>query len=173
MDDTDLSGLDLPGAKAYMMDFATNARLLRKDLAALDLEIGTWTKRITLAEGKGMAELAGAARTRLAELEAKRATLAAEAAEVEAKVARIREKLPGIAARERSIDADRLLAELQLMAGTLLDDGKPDLEESMRKLETESAVDSALAALKGGASGGAGASPAGAQEAGEPGQGAP
>jgi len=170
MDDTDLSGLDLVGAKAYMMDFATNARLLRKDIAALDLEIGTWTKRVALAEGKGMAELAQAAKTRLGELEAKRGPLAAEAADIEAKVARIREKLPGIAARERSIDADRLLAELQLMTGELLGDDSAKLEETMRKLETETAVDSALAAMKGGE---AGAPPSGPTGGGEPGQGRP
>ena len=150
MDDTDLTGLDLPAAKAYMFEFATNAKMLGKELAGLDAEIQTWTKRIALAEGKGMAELATAAKAKLAELETKRGGLAAELAEIEAKVAGIREKLPGIAARERSIDADRLLAELQLLAGTLLDDGKPSLEASMRKLEEEANVEAGLAALKGG-----------------------
>ncbi|MEI6875929.1 MAG: chromosome partitioning protein [Spirochaetota bacterium] len=149
MDDSDLSGLDLRGAKAYMLDFVTSGKLLKKDLVSLDAEIRTWGSRVTLAEGKGMLELATAAKAKLAELVARRDGLVAEAAELDGKVLRIREKLPGIAARERSIDADRLLAELQLMAGTLLDEGGSGLEESMRKLENDAAADASLAALKG------------------------
>jgi len=152
MDDSDLTGLDLEGARAYLVDYSTAAKMLRKDLEALDGELATWTKRIALAEAKGIADLAAAARVKVEELGARRGGLAGELAEVEAKVGRIRSQLPGIAARERSIDPDRLLAELQMMAGTLLGeggtDGAPDLEERMRKLESESAVDEALAALK-------------------------
>ena len=122
MDDIDLSGLDLPGAKAYLLDFATAAKLTRKELEAVEADIGLWTKRVALAEAKGMVELASQARAKAAELESKRGGLAAELAETETKVRRIREKLPMVAAKERSIDADRLLAELQLMTGELLDE---------------------------------------------------
>ncbi|HUX40363.1 MAG TPA: chromosome partitioning protein [Rectinemataceae bacterium] len=147
-DDIDLTGLDLPGAKAYLLDFATAAKLTRKELEAVEADQGVWTKRIALAEGKGMAELADQARARLAEIESKRAALAAELAETEAKVRRIREQLPMVAAKERSIDADRLLAELQLMTGTLLGEGNASLDAEMAKLESQASVDASLDALK-------------------------
>ena len=148
MDDTDLSGLDLAGARAYLVEFATSSKLARKALTALDEDLALWTTRVALAEGKGMAELAAAAKTKLSELEAKRAPLAAEIAETEDKVRRIREKLPLVAASERSIDADRLLAELQLMTGELLGDTSPKLEADLARLESEAAVEEGLAALK-------------------------
>jgi phage shock protein A len=148
MDDTDLNGLDLEGARAYLVDFATNAKMLRKDLATLDAELDTWRKRVTLATEKGMADLVTAAGAKVTELEARRAGIAGEVADVEAKVLRIREKLPGISARERSIDPDQLLAELQLMTGELLGDGSATLEAEMRKLEGDAASDASLAALK-------------------------
>ena len=158
MDDSDLTGLDLSGAKVYLLDFATAAKLTRRDLEALEADMGVWTKRVALAEGKGMTELADQARARLAELESKRAALAAELAETEAKVRRIRERLPMVAAKERSVDADRLLAELQLMTGELLGSEAGDgssLESRMAKLEGEakageaaSAADVGLAELK-------------------------
>lgn len=151
MDDTDLSGLDLQGARAYLVDFATSAKMTRKSLDALDAEIATWKGRVELAESKGRADLAEAARGKVAELEAKRVPLAAEAAELEAKVRRIREKLPMVAAKERSIDADRLLAELQLMTGELLGDGaagEASLEAKIATLESDASAEGALDALK-------------------------
>ncbi|HUX39511.1 MAG TPA: hypothetical protein VMV44_16550 [Rectinemataceae bacterium] len=157
MDDTDLSGLDLAGAKAYLLDYATSAKLARKAIEAVDADIALWGKRVALAEGKGMADLAQAAKARLEELEAKRAPLLAELADIEAKVRRIREKLPMVAAKERSVDPDRLLAELQMLTGTLLDEGPggSSLEAQMAALESESAAaeasagaDAGLQALK-------------------------
>ncbi|MEI6389231.1 MAG: hypothetical protein WCQ50_21710 [Spirochaetota bacterium] len=148
MDDTDLSGLDLAGARSYLVDFATSSKLSRKALTALDEELALWTKRVSLAEDKGMAELAAAARTKLSELEGKRAPLAAELADTEDKVRRIKEKLPLVAASERSIDADRLLAELQLLTGELLGDTSARLETEMAKLESEAAVEAGLSELK-------------------------
>ncbi|MFZ4615903.1 MAG: hypothetical protein ACOYM2_06880 [Rectinemataceae bacterium] len=148
MDDTDLSGLDLAGARAYLVDFATSSKLARNALTALDGELALWTARVALAEGKAMAELAASARAKLSELEGKRAPLAAELAETEDKVRRIREKLPLVAASERSIDADRLLAELQLMTGELLGDNSSRLEADMAALESEVAVEAGLAGLK-------------------------
>lgn len=151
MDDSDLSGLDLAGAKAYLLEVATSARMSRKALEAAGTEIELWTKRVALAEGKGLADLADAARAKLAELETKRGSLAAETAEAEATVRRIREKLPMVAAKERSIDADRLLAELQLLTGELLGEGaagEAGLEAKMAALEKESAAEASLEELK-------------------------
>jgi hypothetical protein len=113
---------------------------------------------VALAEAKlaaepSMAALVQAASAKVEETQATIASLDAERAELRAKIARMREQLPLIKARERSIDPDRLLAELQLMTGELLGDelgGRSEAatEADFAKLETESKADSDLDALK-------------------------
>lgn len=152
MDDMDLSGLDLAGAKAYILDLATNAKTIAKDIAELKTELDTWRGRVSLAEGRGLSDLAEAARLRSGEIEGKIASLEAEKNDLEAEVARTRGLLPTIAARERSIDADRLLAELQLMTGELLGPAGSETpagaEAELQKLETKTKLDLDLEALK-------------------------
>jgi phage shock protein A len=160
MDDTDLSGLDLAAAKEYIFAFAVDFKRIEKELAQAGSEAETWKGRIALAEGKGLAELASSARSKAEEIALKVAALEGERASVAAKIQKMRAALPGISARERSIDPDRLLAELQLMTGELL--GPADLgaapgaegasraatEREFAKLEATSSADAALAAMK-------------------------
>jgi hypothetical protein len=156
MDDTDLTGLDLSGAKEYIFAFAVEAKRMEKEIAAAAADLELWKGRIDLAEGKGMAELAAAARAKADEIVSKIAALEAERADIKAKVARMRENLRGIAARERSIDPDRLLAELQLMTGELLGEADASTPEGARAatdrafetLESETKADLDLGALK-------------------------
>jgi len=158
MDDTDLSGLDLAGAKAYLLEFSTAAKMARKELEAAEADVALWRKRVELAESKGLSDLATAANAKLGEVEARRISAVAEIEDLESKVGRIRDMLPTVAAKERSVDVDRLLAELQLMTGQLLGpagEGAPGLESAMTKLESEAAAgeasvsaDAGLAALK-------------------------
>jgi chromosome segregation ATPase len=119
-DDTDLTGLDLAAAKEYVFAFALEAKRLDKDVAAAEAELALWKGRVALAEGKAMAELAAAARAKAEEAAGKLASLAAERASIKSKVEAMRMRLPSIRASERSIDPDRLLAELQLLTGELL-----------------------------------------------------
>jgi len=121
-DDTDLTGLDLEGAKAYILEFAVEAKRLEKELAALKADLDLWKGRVALAEGKAMPDLASAARNKVAEIEGRMAALGAECADILSKVEAMRLRLPAIRAAERSVDPDRLLAELQLMTGELLGD---------------------------------------------------
>jgi hypothetical protein len=100
-----------------------------------------------------LAALAQAARAKVEEEGGKIASLEAERAELRAKVVRMREQLPTIKARERSIDPDMLLAELQMMTGELLNDesgGRSAVatEADFAKLETATKADSDLEALK-------------------------
>ena len=100
-----------------------------------------------------MADLAAAAK---AKAEGARATLAAlsgERDELKAKVAAMRRQLPSLRASERSVDPDRLLAELQLMTGELLGDRGADAaaggtEREIAKLEAGAAAEASLAELK-------------------------
>ena len=165
MEDENLSGLDLAAAKEYIFAFTVDAKRLDQDIAAAHSELERWKGRVSLAEGKlaagaaspndatSLAALAQAARAKVEEEGGKIASLEAERAELRAKVVRMREQLPTIKARERSIDPDRLLAELQMMTGELLSDesgGRSAVatEADFAKLETATKADSDLEALK-------------------------
>jgi chromosome segregation ATPase len=152
MDETDLTGLDLEGAKEYIFAYAVDAKRLDKAIADSAAELERWKGRVALAEGKQPA-LTEAARAKVEEEAGKLASLEAERAELRAKIDRMREQLPMIKARERSIDPDRLLAELQLMTGELLGPGGEDgrgpaaAEADFAKLEAEAKADADLEGL--------------------------
>ena len=159
MDDENLSGLDLAAAKEYIFAYAVDVKRLDQDIAAAQGEADRWKGRVALAETKlaagdqSMAALVEAARAKAEEAGTKIAALGAERADLRAKVARMREQLPMIKARERSIDPDRLLAELQLMTGELLGgegDGRSAAatEADFAKLEATAKADADLEALK-------------------------
>ncbi|MGA2548234.1 MAG: hypothetical protein ABSF43_16935 [Rectinemataceae bacterium] len=157
MEDENLSGLDLASAKEYIFAFAVDAKRLDQDIAAARGELERWKGRLGLAEGKlaagdqSMSALVQAARAKVEEGGGKVASLEAERVELRVKVARMREQLPTIKARERSIDPDMLLAELQMMTGELLGDqsgGGGAAEADFARLETAAKADSDLAALK-------------------------
>ena len=154
MDDTDLSGLDLEAAKEYIFAYAVDVKRLDKEISDAEADLARWRSRVALAEAKlaaapadaSMAALAEVARAKVAESEGKVGSLEAERTELRAKINRMREQLPSITARERSIDPDRLLAELQLMTGELLGDASGEAE--FAKLEAGAKADAELEALK-------------------------
>jgi len=158
MDDTNLSGLDLDSAREYIFAYAVDAKRLDQTINEAEVELGRWKGRLSLAEGRlaadpSMASLVQAAGDKVQETGAKLAGLQAERDELRSKIARMREQLPMIKARERSIDPDRLLAELQMMTGELLGDSgegrsQAATEADFAKLESEAKADSDLEALK-------------------------
>jgi len=148
MDDQEFLSLDLEGAREYLLAYTTTLKQYDKDIASLDQDLALWKGRVGLAEGKGEAALADAARARMAELEAKRQSLAAERAGIAGDVVRIKERLPYLKARERSVDPDRLLAELQMMTGALLEPEKAAADRELEATEKDSKANDALAELK-------------------------
>ena len=148
VDDTDIRGLSAQDAQAYAIEFMTALKALERELGALGDELATWARRVELAAAKGAAELEAAARAKVDELSAKKTALETERADLAAKVARIREKLPMAGLQERSVDADLLLAQLRMAAGQEPDDrddtGSPRLESDLAAL----GADDVLAALK-------------------------
>jgi len=146
-DDTDLSGLDYPSARAYALEFMTALKTAEKALEAARQEVRLWTDRAALAVSKGMADLETAARAKAGEAEAKAASLEAEKADLARKITRIREKLPVLKASERSVDADLLLAELQMATGEALNPESAALAELDKTLQA-GAADAALEELK-------------------------
>ncbi len=142
MDDTDIRGLSAADARAYALEFMTALKAAERDIAALSDELGVWSRRLELAGAKGAAELEAAARAKVDELGARKSQLDAERAELATKVARIKEQLP--MASERSVDADLLLAQLQMETGEALGGPSARTESELAALGN----DDALAALK-------------------------
>lgn len=163
-DDTNLTGLDLAAAKEYIFAFAVQAKNLDRAVAAAEAELALWRGRVELATGKAMPELAAAAQAKAEDTQLRLGSLAAERADIKSKVEAMRMQLPAIRARERSVDPDRLLAELQLMTGELLGDAAGGgestvaVERQFAELESGSKADAELEALKrrmgGGSAGG-------------------
>jgi hypothetical protein len=159
-EETNLSGLDLEAAREYIFAYSVDLKRLEKEAAASGDELERWKGRVALVEGKlasapadaSLASLAEAARAKAAEESGKLASLEAERSELRGKIALMREQLPMIKARERSIDPDRLLAELQLMTGELLGEGgersAAASEADFAKLEAEAKAKSELEELK-------------------------
>jgi phage shock protein A len=154
MDDESLEGLDLAAAREYILAYAVDAKRIEKEISEAKAEAGRWADRKTLAEGKlaagdqSMAALAQAAASKAADFEGKAATLASERDELLAKVERMRQKLPMLGSRERSVDPDLLLAQLQMVTGELLGELSPSSDAQFAKLESEAKADAALEALK-------------------------
>jgi hypothetical protein len=146
-DDTDLSGLDYESARAYALEFLTSLKATDKALVQAREELAVWEGRAALAASKGLADLESAARAKADEARERIRTLEAERAETAAKVARIREKLPMVKATEKSVDADLLLAQLQMATGEALDPQAPALSELDATIKT-GAADAALEELK-------------------------
>ena len=143
----ELSRLDDEGAMQLLFAYTTDIKRHDKDIEALEKEIALWTSRVSLAESKGMAALADGARGQVAQLQARLAELRGSRSELEGDASRIREALPSIKAKRRSIDPDQLQAELSMMTGEALDPGKASLEKELGALEAAQAEDP-LAALK-------------------------
>jgi phage shock protein A len=166
MDETNLTGLDLEAAREYIFAYSVDLKRLEKTISESGAELERWKGRVALAEGKlaqapadaSLAGLAEAARAKVAEESARLAALESERAELRGKIARMREQLPMIKARERSVDPDRLLAELQLMTGELLgergDGSAAATDADFAKLEAEAKADAELESLKRRAAGG-------------------
>ena len=152
MDESDFSGLDFAAAKVYP-GICRRYKALRQEHCRRRERTELWSSRAKLAEDKGLADLAAAAQAKADDAAARLAALQGEREELKPKVARMRQQLPSIRARERSIDPDRLLAELQIMTGELSATPRtglraPGVEREIAKLAAETAADAALAALK-------------------------
>jgi hypothetical protein len=149
MDDTDLRGLSAADARAYVLEFITAMKTTERAIATVEQDLALWNKRVELAAVKLATDLEAAARAKVDELTAKRLTLESEHAELSAKVARLKEKLPIAMASERSVDADLLLAQLQMATGEALGGPSPTLERELASLGTAAlGTDDALAELK-------------------------
>lgn len=148
MDDKEFLSLDLEGAQEYLLAYATTLKRYDQDLAVLDQDIALWKGRVALAQGRSQAALTEAATAKVAELEEKRKALEAERAPIAADLVRLKERLPYLKSRERSVDPDLLLAELQAMNGSILDPETASAQAAIEQKEKEARAEDALAELK-------------------------
>jgi capsule polysaccharide export protein KpsE/RkpR len=82
-------------------------------------------------------------------LQAELDALAGEIAELKAQIQRMREQLPGLAARERSVDPDLLEQELRIALGEdLAGDDKADLDRRFEAAEADAALEALKAKMK-------------------------
>jgi phage shock protein A len=143
----ELSKLDYRSAMDLIYAYTTDVKRHEKDLESLRQEESVWETRTRLAHEKGLADLEAGASERLSQLKEKIFSIESSRSELSHDLARLKEALPGIKARERSIDPDMLQAELSMMTGEAMDPGKANLEKELNALETPSGSD-ALAELK-------------------------
>jgi phage shock protein A len=145
----DLSGLDVPAAREYILQHISTLKLTEKQILEMDGDISRWKGRVDLARSQGASDLAREAAAEAERLEAKKSALSQEAADLKALIEKMRLQLPVLAARERSVDPDLLEQELLIMAGRLPGDGeKAALERNFAEMEKQAAADTALEALK-------------------------
>jgi chromosome segregation ATPase len=141
-----LMGMDAAGAKEYIYHCSITLKLTKKKLEETEGELAKWKGRVELARSRGEDALAPEAENEVRKFEAKQAVLAGEIEGLTREIAALRRQLPGLAARERSIDPDlaeqELLSALGATGETAEGAGKPT--EDWAKIR----ADAALEALK-------------------------
>jgi phage shock protein A len=141
--------MNVSDAKDYIAQYATTVKLSEKQREEYAAEVARWESRISLARSKGAEELALQAEKEADRARAKQAALDMEIADLKGKIEHMRRQLPGLAARERTVDPDLLEQELLMAAGYLPgEEEKAAVDSSFKALEQNASADDALAALK-------------------------
>lgn len=147
--ETDLAGLRTADAKAYIAQYLTTLKLTEKKLAECAAEEVKWRGRVALARSKGVEDLAQEAEKQVERATEQKNSLSAEIAELKSQIETMRKHLPGLAARERSIDPDLLEQELLIVTGySRGDEELAATDRRLKELEQSATLDAELAALK-------------------------
>jgi phage shock protein A len=144
-----LSGMTVPDAKEYILRHISVLRLTEKKREELKGELEKWRTRIELARSSGAEDLVPEAEKEAERIRTGEEAIASEIADLKKRIGYMRRQLPGLAARERSVDPDLLEQELLMAAGYLPGDEKKAGEDRRFKdLEKDAAAEEALEALK-------------------------
>ena len=106
-------------AKDYIFALITTAKLTEKEIRSLENEAAKWRKRVELARSKGENELLEQAEKETEKIETRLLELKKEECTLKDDISAMKRKLPGIEARERSIDPDLLEQELLMTLDNL------------------------------------------------------
>ena len=141
-----LAGMGATEAKEYILGFITTLKLTEKEIHSLEEVAARWNRRVTLARYQGKDTLYTEAIWEEEKVNTKLAALRKEENALRERIAAMRQQLPGLAARERSIDPDLLEQELLMALGS--SEEEAGTEKAFRELEKQNAVTAALEALK-------------------------
>jgi phage shock protein A len=145
----DLTGMSAAGARECIFHFISALRLAEKKQEELARELEKWKGRRELARSRGAVDLAAEAEKASARIQAEAEASAAEILELNDQIETMRRQLPGLAARERSVDPDLLEQELLIAAGRSPGDEKQAAAiRELEDLEKETGAQAALEALK-------------------------
>jgi hypothetical protein len=144
--DTDISGLEPEAAKEYVLAFISSLKTTQRQKQAALEEKKLWQERVNLAEQKQEALLAEKARGKLAEVQAKIDTLENEERELAPKVDVLKEQLLKLVrSPQMSVDAEGLLAQLQMLVG------EPDtLSQKFKNEEANAELENLKKKMRGG-----------------------
>jgi uncharacterized coiled-coil DUF342 family protein len=144
--DTDISGLEPKAAKEYVLAFISSLKTTQRQKQAALEEKKLWQERVNLAEQKQEALLAEKARGKLAEVQAKIDTLENEERELAPKVDVLKEQLLKLVrSPQMSVDAEGLLAQLQMLVG------EPDtLSQKFKNEEANAELENLKKKMRGG-----------------------
>ncbi|MFP3042917.1 chromosome partitioning protein [Treponema primitia] len=146
----DLSGMGAADAKEYIFHYITTLKLTEKKHAELKGEHEKWLSRLSLAQSRGAEDLILAAQTEADKAQEELSAIEAEITDLRSQIGRMREQLPGLAARERSIDPDLLEQELLIaLGGTPGEEIKPDTERQFQIAEADAALEALKAKMNG------------------------
>ena len=133
-------------AREQILALCATVKLTEKEIRSREEELGKWKERIDLARSKGRDDLAAEAEKETEKLNTKLAELRDEEQGYKNEIESLRQQLPGLAARERTIDPDLLEQELLMALGRTEEEAAT--EKAFSELEKESAADKAKAALE-------------------------
>ena len=140
--------MNITEAREHILALATTLKLTEKAIRPLEDEAAKWEDRARLARSREMADLAGEAEREAEKINTRLEELRKEEGSIKSEIEAIRRELPGLAARERSIDP--LLLEQELLAALGKSEEEAETDRAFRKLENEHAAQEALEAMKAG-----------------------
>ncbi|NOY10231.1 MAG: hypothetical protein GXP33_15465 [Spirochaetes bacterium] len=137
MEDTDLNGLDYQSAKEYVLLYITTLKKTDREIGKALSELRKWENRVKLASEKGKDDLKEIAGQKAREAKETVKALNAERDELIVKVEQLKRNLLRVkAGPEYSVDADKLLAEFQMLLGEEDTTGK-----GIKELEIDKSLD--------------------------------
>ena len=112
-----LAGMNAAAAREYILAAITTLKLTEKELRSLEEDAAKWKGRMELARSRGMEDLRKEAEAEAEKADTKISRLREEERSLKERITAMQRQLPGIAARERSIDPDLLEQELLMAIG--------------------------------------------------------
>jgi phage shock protein A len=145
-DSIKFDGMSAAAAKEYIFGLTATLKLTEKSIHSLEEEAVKWKGRVELARSGSKDDLISEAEREAQKVEEKLVGLREEEVSLRDQIEDVRKKLPGLAARERSVDPDLLEQKLLMALGKMGEEA--DTEKAFEKLEKDASADAALQALK-------------------------